>query len=110
MYDLYLFSGRPFDKGLGKKLVVVKCWNAREPLNSEEGLGKVANTDYGWDDLQRLVRKGDLPSQAIITKTVLEKYAFLKDLDNQLQKIINDSKVHRDRQPVAKLLSVLSSS
>lgn len=110
LYDLYLFSGRPFDKDLVKKLVVVKCWNVREPFNSEELLGKVANADYDWDDLQRLVRRGDMPSQAIVTKIVLKEYAFLKGLDSQLQKIVKDSKAHRERQLVAKLLSVLNSS
>jgi len=29
----------------GRKLVVVKCWNVREPFSSEELLGKVAGAD-----------------------------------------------------------------
>jgi len=63
LYDLYLFSSRPFDKDLVKRLVVVKCWNVREPFNSEKLLDRVENADYDWNDLQQLVRRGDLPSQ-----------------------------------------------
>jgi hypothetical protein len=83
----------------------VKCWNAREPFNPEELLGKIANADYNWDDLQQLVRRGDLPSQNAVTKTVIKEYAFLKNLDNQLLKIVKDSKAHRERHLVAKLIS-----
>jgi len=108
LYDLYLFSGRPFDKDLLKKLVVVKCWNVREPFNSEELLSRVADADYDWDDLQRLVRRGDLPSQAIVTRKVLKEYGFLKDLDSKLLKIVRDSKAHRESQLVAKLLNAVS--
>jgi predicted nucleotidyltransferase component of viral defense system len=104
LYDLYLFSGRPYDKDLVRKLVVVKCWNVREPFNPEELLDRLANADYDWDDLQRLVRRGDLPSQEVVTKTVMEEYAFLKDLDSQLLRIMKDSKSHREKKLVEKLL------
>lgn len=104
LYDLYFFAGRPFDKDLVKKLVVVKCWNVREPFNPEELLNKVSSAEYDWDDLQQLVRRGDLPSQEVVTKTVMKGYAFLKDLDSQLLKIVKDSKAHRERKLVDKLL------
>lgn len=110
LYDLYLFASRPFNKDLVRKLVVVKCWNVREPFNPEELLGKVAKADYDWDDLQRLVRRGDMPSQDIVTRTVLKEYAFLKNLDSQLQKTVKDSKAHREKQLVAELLRGLRAS
>ena len=105
LYDLYLFSNRPFDKDLVKKLVVVKCWNAREPFNPRKLFGKIANADYDSDDLQQLVRRGDLPSQGTVTKTVVKEYTFLNDLDSQLLKIVQDSKAHRERQLVTRLIS-----
>jgi predicted nucleotidyltransferase component of viral defense system len=105
LYDLYLFSNRPFDKDLVKKLVVVKCWNARAPFNPGKLFGKIANADYDSDDLQQLVRRGDLPSQGTVTKTVVKEYTFLNDLDSQLLKIVQDSKAHRERQLVTRLIS-----
>jgi predicted nucleotidyltransferase component of viral defense system len=104
LYDLYLFSGRPYDKDFVKRLVVVKCWNVREPFIPEQLFDKIAHTDYDWDDLQQLVRSGALPSQEIVTKKVMKEYSFLKELDKQLLKIVKDSKSHRERKLVEKLL------
>jgi len=107
LYDLYLFTKRPYDKDSVKTLVVIKCWNARDPFNPEVLLDRVANADYDWDDLQRLARKGSLPPQDDLIKTVLKDYAFLEDLDERLLKIVEDSKAHRESGLVAGLLSNL---
>ena len=108
LYDLYLFTKRHYDKDIVKTLTVIKCWNVRAPFNPEVLLSRVADADYDWDDLQRLVRKGSLPSQEAVIKTVLKDYAFLEDLDKQLLKIVEDSKAHSENGLVAKLLSNLT--
>jgi len=51
-----------------------------------------------------LVRKGKLPPQEKVIKTVLKEYTFLKDLDKQLLKVVEDSKTHKEEKPVAELL------
>jgi len=104
LYDLYLFTKRHYDKDAVKKLAAIKCWNVRDPFDPNVLLGKIANEDYDWDDLQRLVRKGSLPPQKDVTKAVLTEYAFLKDLDVQLLKIVGDSKAHREKKLVDELL------
>jgi len=104
LYDLYLFSGRPFDKDIVRQLVVVKCWNVREPFNPDALLSSISEGKYDWDDLQRLVRRGDLPSEEIVTKKVIGEYAFLKDLDRDLLRIVNDSKAHKKKKLVTEIL------
>jgi predicted nucleotidyltransferase component of viral defense system len=104
LYDLYLFSERPFDRDLVRKLVVVKCWNVREPFIPESLLDKISTEKYDWADLQRLVRKGDLPSEAALIRKVVKEYEFLKDLDSDLNKIVKDSKSHRNSRLVAEVL------
>jgi predicted nucleotidyltransferase component of viral defense system len=104
LYDVYLFSERPFDRDLVRKLVVVKCWNVREPFTPESLLDQISKEKHDWDDLQRLVRKGDLPSQAVVVRKVVKDYEFLKDLDGDLNKIIKDSKSHRNNRLVAEVL------
>jgi len=104
LYDLYLFSGRPFDKDIVRQLVVVKCWNVREPFNPDALLSSISEGKYDWDDLQRLVRRGDLPSEEIVTKKVISEYAFLKDLDRDLLRIVNDSKAHKEKKLVTEIL------
>jgi len=110
LYDLYLFTKRHFDKDIVKALAVIKCWSARDPFNPEVLLNRVAKAEYDWEDLQRLVRRGSLPSQEDVLKIVLKNYAFLKDLDELLLKIIGDSKAHSENELVAILLSGLRAS
>lgn len=95
LYDLYLFSERPFDRDLVKKLVVIKCWNIREHFNPDALLSSISEARYDWNDLERLVRHGDLPSQDIVIRKVMSEYAFLKDLDSYLLKIAKDSRAHK---------------
>jgi len=105
LYDLYLFSKRHYNKDIVKTLAVIKCWNAKDPLNPELLLDRVAKADYNWEDLQWLVRKGSLPSQKNMVKAVLKEYAFLKDLNDSLLKIIEDSKAHREKELVTNILT-----
>jgi len=104
LYDLYLFSERPFDKDLVRKLAVVKCWNVREPFNPDALLSNISTGKYDWNDLQRLVRRGDLPSQQIVIRKVISVYGFLKDLDNNLLRLVKDSKAHKEKKLVAEIL------
>jgi predicted nucleotidyltransferase component of viral defense system len=104
LYDLYLFSERSFDRDLVRKLVVVKCWNVRESFIPESLLDQISTERYDWTDLQRLVRKGDLPSETALVRKVVKEYEFLKDLDSDLNKIVKDSKAHRNSRLVAEVL------
>ncbi len=105
LYDLYLFADRHFDKGLVQKLAVIKCWSVKEPFKSKELLENIAESKYDWTDLERLVRKGELPSQEAVVENVLKAYAFLADMDSTLVKIIDDSKAHKESNLVAAVLS-----
>lgn len=107
LYDLYLFADRHFDKSMVQKLVVVKCWGVREPFSPKELLNSIAKFKYDWTDLERLVRKGDLPSQETVIGRVLKTYAFLEDMDSTLVKIINDAKAHKEKKLVASVLETL---
>jgi predicted nucleotidyltransferase component of viral defense system len=96
LYDLYLFSGRAVDKVRTKKLVVLKCWNVREPFEPDVLFEKISEGEYDWEDLRRLIRRKDLPSEATVVKKVIAEYSFLSDLDSDLLRIIRDSKVHKE--------------
>jgi predicted nucleotidyltransferase component of viral defense system len=51
LYDLYLFSERPFDRDLVRKLVVIKCWNVREPFIPDSLSYQILKERYDWADL-----------------------------------------------------------
>lgn len=104
LYDLYLLAKTPYNKETTKKLAVVKCWNVRDPFNPKKLLDKVANESYNWDDLEKLVRKDNLPSQNVVIDTVCTEYAYLKNLDDQLVCIIKDSRSHKEEKLVLDIL------
>ena len=104
LYDLYLFADRPFDKSLVQKLAVIKCWNVHEPFNPKKLLDSIAESKYDWTDLERLVRRGELPSQEAVVGKVLKAFAFLSNMDSTLVRIIDDSKAHKETKLVSALL------
>lgn len=107
LYDLYLFADRHFNRSLVQKLAVIKCWSVKEPFKSKELLENIAESKYDWTDLERLVRKGELPSQEAVVRKVLKAYAFLADMESTLVKIIDDSKAHEEKKLVADILEAL---
>ena len=107
LYDLYLFADRHFDKSMVQKLAVIKCWSVREPFNPKDLLNNISGTKHDWSDLERLVRRGELPSQETVIGRVLKTYAFLEDMDSTLVKIINDAKAHKEKKLVATVLEAL---
>jgi len=107
LYDLYIFAGRPYNRDTIKALVVAKCWNARDPFNSELFFDKVEKGDYDWEDLRSLVRRGSLPSEKEVIAKVLDEYKYLGNMDEDLYKIIRDSKSHREKNLVKTILADL---
>jgi len=105
LYDLYLFTGRPYNRETIKALVAVKCWNAKDPFDPEIFFDKVEKGDYDWEDLRSLVRRGSLPPEEEVITKVKDGYKFLENMDKDLSKIIRDSKTHKEKKLVARILN-----
>ncbi len=108
LYDLYLYSKTSYNKHIVKALAVIKCWNIREPFDPNLLLNTIANTDYEWAELKRLVRPRQLPSEKVIVETVVSSYSYLRELDEKLRMIITDSKAHRYPEAVRSLTKSLA--
>lgn len=107
LYDLYLFAGLPYDRDTIKALVVIKCWNVRDPFDPKLFFENVEKGDYNWEDLGNLVRRGSLPSEQKVIAKVLDEYEYLGELDKDLAMIIGDSKAHREKKVITKILAKL---
>ncbi len=105
LYDLYQFTERPINRELLKTLVVLKCWNARDPFDAEKLFETIRTAKYDWDDLQRLVRRDQCPPQEKVIRRVLENYDFLRDLEEDHLKIVKDSKTHKKKKLIESLTS-----
>lgn len=109
LYDLYLFATMPrsYDVNKVRTLAVLKCWNSHDPFEPLRLLERISEEQHDWSDLQRLVRQKVLPSEKILIRTVVKHYAYLNDLDFDLQRIVADSRAHREAPLVKKLCSRL---
>jgi predicted nucleotidyltransferase component of viral defense system len=109
LYDLYLFATIPrsYDTNKARTLAVLKCWSSHDPFEPVRLLKGISEEQYNWGDLQRLVRQKVLPSEKMLIRTVVKHYAYLNDLDPDLQRIVADSKAHREASLVKKLCSQL---
>jgi predicted nucleotidyltransferase component of viral defense system len=107
LYDLYLFAtrARSYDANKVRTLAVLKCWNSRDPFEPNRLLRRISEEQHDWSDLQRLVRHDMLPSEKTLIRTVLGHYAYLKDLNGDLQRIVADSKAHKEVLLVKKVAS-----
>jgi len=104
LYDLYLFCDRPYDRERVRDMVLVKCWNVRDPFDPEVFFERVESGGYDWTDLERLVRRGSLPGEEEVVGRVLDGYGYLKDLDEDLLRVSRDSYAHREEAYVSKVI------
>ena len=108
LYDLYLFVGEPYDRELVKRLTVFKFWDVREPFDPDALLTRVGEERLSFSELRDLVREGRLPSRENMAKAILEGYSYLKDLDEDLIRIVRDSRRHRRKKMVEEMKDQLS--
>ena len=108
LYDMYLVSRVAYDRELTRTLVALKLWNVRTPFDPRALLEKVAGGEYNWEDLETLVSGGKLLSSAKLVSEVTKGYAYLLRLDDQLKAVVADSKPHRQRELVTKLIQELT--
>ena len=101
LYDLYLFADRNFDRSTVQKLAVIKCWSVREPFNPKALLNSIAETKHDWNDLERLVRREELPSQEAVIESP-QSLCFSADMDERFA-VINGSKAHKETKIAAGL-------
>jgi len=106
VYDLYLWSQRPFEEGLVRRVAVLKAWTDQRSarrFDPENFLAGVAVQNYRWEDLRGLVpRRLESNAHAICT-AVTSRFAFLTNCDEQERSILKDQSSHRERELFTRL-------
>lgn len=96
LYDLFLFTDRPFQRGLVRRLAVLKLWQVRDPFDPDRFFGQIGESAYEWEDLTRLVRGGDKPVPRMVVQECLRAYAFLRGLTAEEAALAGDARAHRE--------------
>ena len=108
VYDLYLWSQRPFDSTLVRAIAVLKAWTdqRRQPLyDPDVFLPAVIPRNYRWGDLEGLVPRRLESNQEDICRRVRERFAFLADTTDDEKALINDQTSHREHSLFERLCS-----
>ncbi len=58
VYDLYFCFQKPLNLRQLKGLVLVKCWQVRDPFNIDRFIENLRSTRYNWAELDNLLPKG----------------------------------------------------
>lgn len=83
LYDLYQLARQPFDRDTVRRIAVVKCWETRYAFDPVAFLAGLGEGRYDWPDLNRLVRRDQLPSPSEIVRGVQRAYAFLGEMTDE---------------------------
>lgn len=95
LHDLYVFSERPFNAALLRRLVVIKLWQAHDTFSGDGFLERLEAGLYDWEDLRRLVRRTEKIDGSRIIRKCVARYEFLRDLEEDEQELAADGKAHR---------------
>ena len=100
VYDLYFCLQRPMNLGQLKGLVLLKCWQARDPFDIDRFLRNLHSKKYNWGELDNLLPKGGRPGPEKMIKLIESKAVMFWKLSEEEQSIIEDSRRHRARKLV----------
>ncbi len=106
VYDLYLWTQRPFDAELVRRLVVLKAWTDRRRhprFDPESFLARIQPVSFRWEDIQQLVPRGLTTDRQAICGAVRERFAFLTQLQPDERLLLDDQTAHRETQLFSQL-------
>ena len=107
LYDRYQFTRLRFDRGLVRRIAVLKCWETRFVFDPAAFLAGLPQAHYEWPDLRRLIRRGAAVSPEEIIRGVQQGYAFLGQMTEEETLLAGDP-YGRQRQLYARFVDDLS--
>jgi Uncharacterized conserved protein len=91
-FDLFLFSRRPFNEELVRKLVVLKMWDAHQDFDPERLTNALDQKTFNWYDIERLIRIEIRPEEII--ESISARFSFLRKMEGEDRELLKDSRKH----------------
>ena len=106
LYDLYQLSSQRFDRGVVRRIAVIKCWETNFAFDTVAFLARIGGGHYDWADLYRLVRRGWEISPETIIRGVQKGFAFLTALSAE-EAVLAGDPYSRQKQTYLSLVDSL---
>lgn len=100
VYDLFLWSARPFDEALVRRLSVLKAWTDQRSsprYEPQELLDAITPRSFRWTDIERLVPRRLASDPKEICGRVASRFKFLADCTEEERQLLDDQTAHRER-------------
>jgi len=107
IWDMYQYSTRPYNRDLVKRLAVIKFWNDESDYDPEKLLDKIRSMRIDFSEVEYLLKNKEHPREGEIKSRILIDYNYLRELDEDLIKILGDTRKHRESAFVKKTCEVL---
>lgn len=102
VWDLYQYATRPYDRDLVKRLAVIKFWNDESDYDPRKLLDKIRAMKIDFSEVEYLLKNQGHPQEEEIKARILSSYGYLEELDENLIKILGDTRKHRESVLVKK--------
>ncbi len=95
LHDLFVYSKKPLDRDLLRRLVVIKLWQVRDVFDPDTFVTRLQTGEYDWYDLRQLIQSSvKIDPEQIIFQTVAG-WSFLKELTEEEHVLSSDANAHR---------------
>ena len=102
VWDLYQYATRPYDRDLVKRLAVIKFWNDESDYDPMKLLDKIRAMKIDFSEVGYLLKNQEHPWEEEIKSRILSNFGYLGELDEDLIKILGDTRKHMESVLVEK--------
>lgn len=98
VYDLFLWSRRPFSTDLVRRVAVLKAWTdqrRRPTFQPDELVGSITVGNFRWEDIGGLVPRRLEAHPEAICEAVRSRFAFLLACTEAEARLLDDQTSHR---------------
>ncbi len=102
VWDLYQYATRPYDRDLVKRLAVIKFWNDESDYDPMILLDNIRAMKIDFSEVGYLLKNQEHLWEEEIKSRILGNFGYLGELDEDLIKILGDTRKHRESVLVKK--------
>jgi predicted nucleotidyltransferase component of viral defense system len=110
IYDLFFCYQKPINLHQVKGLVLIKCWQVKDPFDIEKFIENLHSQKFNWAELDNLLPRGGRPGPDKMIKLIESQLKLFQVLSEEEKEIIGDSKKHKSNKLIEATIAKLRAS